>query len=265
MKQQIIDFLSRIEDSYDIKILLSVEQSSRSWGYDRKDSDHDIFFIFKQSTNDYILFDKEIEVLEKKYVLSNGLEVSFTGFNLKKSLGLMAKSNTTILEAVMTSKHHQEMNYIYHPIFVHQLHEYIIEHYNYLRVCRSYMSTCDHHLTHDFERFTELNNTQKMMKHLIAGHRALGLASDIILNDYRHILSKWFTKDYLDKYLGENIIENYRKNNYDRAVMTHIFEDISKEYHENMKLLSNPELQKRQWERANIDKLNVILMEEVCV
>ena len=63
MKQKIARLLKNIEKEHNIKILFSIENGSRAWGMDSKDSDYDIRFVFYRPLKDYISLNRPEEVI----------------------------------------------------------------------------------------------------------------------------------------------------------------------------------------------------------
>jgi hypothetical protein len=88
--------LEDLEQTHNITIQLAVEISSRSSGYNQKNSDYDIFFIFKQNDlNDYL------GICGYKDTVSFSVgDFTFSGWNIKKAMSLCVKSNPKIVELV---------------------------------------------------------------------------------------------------------------------------------------------------------------------
>jgi len=94
MREQIIDKLKSIEQTEEVKILLAVESGSRGWGFASKDSDYDVRFIYIRNYHWYLSIDDKSDVLE--YPQRDILD--FSGWDLKKGLRLLRKSNPPLLE-----------------------------------------------------------------------------------------------------------------------------------------------------------------------
>lgn len=86
--------LKSIEEMHHVKILLAVESGSRAWGFASKDSDFDVRFIYVRSVNDYLKLEKQRDVIE----LPIDQVWDINGWDLNKTLRLMATSNPTLLE-----------------------------------------------------------------------------------------------------------------------------------------------------------------------
>ena len=94
MKNIIIDNLHLIQKEKKIKILYACESGSRGWEFPSPDSDYDVRFIYIKPINDYL------SVIEKEDALGfpiNG-ELDIYGWDLRKILQLIRKSNTTPFE-----------------------------------------------------------------------------------------------------------------------------------------------------------------------
>ncbi|PCJ66837.1 MAG: nucleotidyltransferase [Bacteroidetes bacterium] len=99
MKQRIIDKLKQLEHDQQIRILLAVETGSRAWGFPSPDSDFDIRLIYVKEADWYIRLTEGKDNIS--YMSEDG-ELDLTGWELRKALRLMAKSNTALLERVQS-------------------------------------------------------------------------------------------------------------------------------------------------------------------
>ena len=94
MQQAIQEALQRIETTDDVRVLFAVESGSRAWGFASRDSDWDVRFVYIRRPGWYLSVQRRRDVLE--YPLDSDLDVS--GWDVKKALGLFAKSNPPLLE-----------------------------------------------------------------------------------------------------------------------------------------------------------------------
>ena len=94
MKDIIVNRLKEIEKTENIRILLAVESGSRAWGFASEDSDYDVRFIYVRNEDAYLRLDPFRDVLE--YPISDELDIN--GWDLKKALQLLYKSNPTVIE-----------------------------------------------------------------------------------------------------------------------------------------------------------------------
>lgn len=94
MEKKILEKLKQIELEKGVEILLAVESGSRAWGFASPDSDYDLRFIYKHDSDYYLsLWDKP-DVIE--FMTEDDLDGS--GWDLRKTLKLLAKSNAALLE-----------------------------------------------------------------------------------------------------------------------------------------------------------------------
>lgn len=95
-RSDIWDNLAQIEKDHDVKILYACESGSRAWGFASPDSDYDVRFLYLHSADWYldIALERKRDVIE--YPICDDLDVS--GWDLRKALGLMQKSNPPLLE-----------------------------------------------------------------------------------------------------------------------------------------------------------------------
>jgi uncharacterized protein len=94
MEQTIIQMLNHIEKEHDVKIILASESGSRAWGFPSSDSDYDVRFIYAHQTDWYLSIGNKKDVIELP--VDKVLDVN--GWDLKKALQLMRKSNSPLLE-----------------------------------------------------------------------------------------------------------------------------------------------------------------------
>ena len=94
MKDLILRTLKEIEEKENVKILLAVESGSRAWGFESPDSDYDVRFIYVRREEDYLRLNEPRDVIELP--ISGDLDIN--GWDLKKALTLMYKSNPTLME-----------------------------------------------------------------------------------------------------------------------------------------------------------------------
>lgn len=95
----IIDELNQIERQYDIKILLAVESGSRAWGFASPDSDYDVRFIYVHKPEWYFSVARQPDTIE--YMSEDHL-LDFSGWELRKTLQLLAKTNPNLSDWLMT-------------------------------------------------------------------------------------------------------------------------------------------------------------------
>lgn len=94
MTETILENLSRIEKEHGVRILYAVESGSRAWGFASRNSDYDVRFIYIHPLDWYLSIRDKRDVIEVP--ISDDLDIS--GWDLRKALGLFAKSNPPLLE-----------------------------------------------------------------------------------------------------------------------------------------------------------------------
>jgi len=94
MKETILQKLTELEQSENIKILYACESGSRAWGFASPDSDFDVRFIYTRDVNHYLSIAEMSDVvgLPVNEILDIG------GWDLKKALKLFLKSNGPLYE-----------------------------------------------------------------------------------------------------------------------------------------------------------------------
>lgn len=94
MRKEIINKLSEIEKKEHVKIIYAVESGSRAWGFESVDSDYDVRFIYVREKEDYLCLDEKSDVIELP--IDEVFDIS--GWDIKKALKLLYKSNPSLLE-----------------------------------------------------------------------------------------------------------------------------------------------------------------------
>lgn len=94
MNKIIQNKLKEIELQKGVEILYAVESGSRAWGFASPDSDYDIRFIYKHDLDYYLSLWEQNDVIE--FMTEDDLDGS--GWDLRKTLKLLAKSNAPLLE-----------------------------------------------------------------------------------------------------------------------------------------------------------------------
>jgi len=86
--------LERIEPEHNVTILYACESGSRAWGFASPDSDYDVRFIYVHRPAWYMTVHPGRDVIELPI---NG-DLDINGWELRKALGLMLKSNPVLSE-----------------------------------------------------------------------------------------------------------------------------------------------------------------------
>lgn len=86
--------LALLEREQGLRVLYACESGSRAWGFESIDSDWDVRFIYVRPRNWYL------SVFERRDVVEAMLpdDIDLAGWDLKKTLGLLFKSNPSLIE-----------------------------------------------------------------------------------------------------------------------------------------------------------------------
>jgi predicted nucleotidyltransferase len=94
MRMRIQQTLCALEEEYQIRILYACESGSRGWGFASRDSDYDVRFIYVHRPEWYLRVEPGRDVIEMP--IDDELDVC--GWELRKTLGLIKRSNPTLME-----------------------------------------------------------------------------------------------------------------------------------------------------------------------
>jgi uncharacterized protein len=88
--------LQTLEAAEGVSILLAVESGSRAWGFASPDSDYDVRFVYVRPLAHYL----SVRVEDRRDVIEQPIvdEIDLNGWDLRKALRLLARSNPTIVE-----------------------------------------------------------------------------------------------------------------------------------------------------------------------
>ncbi|MFA8300206.1 MAG: DNA polymerase beta superfamily protein [Hyphomicrobiales bacterium] len=155
---QIQSYLNKLEQEYNIEILLAVETGSRAWGFPSPDSDYDIRMIYKHPVDWYISIDDPKDTIE--LMLDNN-EIDITGWDVRKSLQLLRISNAALLERIQSN-----IIYKVNESFLSDLKVLSLDYY-------SRISTIHHYISMAKKCFEDVSNTEKYkLKRFFYGLRA---------------------------------------------------------------------------------------------
>ena len=94
MHEQILSALRNLAAARGVRILLAVESGSRAWGFASEDSDYDVRFIYAHPADWYVSVESHRDVIEATF---DG-DIDAAGWDVRKALGLLRKSNPPLLE-----------------------------------------------------------------------------------------------------------------------------------------------------------------------
>lgn len=100
-RDAVLAALHGIENGHDVHVLFACESGSRGWGFSSPDSDYDARFIYLHRPSWYVTVNEltrpgqpQRDVIE----LPIDAELDVSGWDLRKALRLLAKSNPTLSE-----------------------------------------------------------------------------------------------------------------------------------------------------------------------
>ena len=134
--------LRAVEEDRKVRVLFACESGSRAWGFASQDSDYDVRFVYVHQRDWYLSVEDRRDVIEQP--ISDDLDVS--GWELRKALRLLRKSNPPLLEwlkspvvycenAVFRAEFEAVAEAFYSPrrCFAHYLHMAFGNWHKYLR------------------------------------------------------------------------------------------------------------------------------------
>ncbi len=140
--QKIQHYLRQIEQEKQVKILLACETGSRAWGFPSPDSDFDIRLIYVHPKDWYLNLQDQKDSIE---LMREDNELDFSGWDLRKSLRLLWKSNPPLLERIQSS-------------IIYQADEdFSREILELAQTCYSRIATLHHYLSMAKKTFSEVN------------------------------------------------------------------------------------------------------------
>jgi len=146
MKEKIKKYLSDLEQEKVITILLACETGSRAWGFPSPDSDYDVRIIYKHEKDWYLSLVEEKDTIE--LFLDNN-EIDISGWDLRKSLRLLWKSNPPLLERIQS------------PIIYKADNDFLTEIRSVASDTYSRIATVHHYLSMAKKTFDEVVNSQE--------------------------------------------------------------------------------------------------------
>ena len=134
VRTQIEAELERIEREQGVCIVYACESGSRAWGFESSDSDYDVRFLYVHPTEWYLRVVPGREVIEKPI---DGL-LDISGWDLRKALQLLRKSNPPLLEWLQSPIVYREHSNVVHRIrdLMPQYYQPVACHYHYLHMAR---------------------------------------------------------------------------------------------------------------------------------
>lgn len=153
--------LKYFEREYGIKILFAIENGSRAWKMASKNSDYDVRFVFKRNPEDYLAINKPKDVIEtyldEEYHNCKAEEalIDMVGFDIKKYVELLSKSNPTSIEWLMS-------DIIYYGSNDLPIKQYILDNFNPKTLIHHYLSM----FKNNYNRFINENKNITYKRYL---------------------------------------------------------------------------------------------------
>jgi predicted nucleotidyltransferase len=159
MTETILQKLLELEQNENIKILYACESGSRAWGFASPDSDFDVRFIYARPVNDYLGI---IELPDNVGLPVNEI-LDIGGWDIKKSLKLFLKSNSTLYEWLQSP-------IVYHgdSLFANDLRKLMSEYFLLRSGANHYLSMAHNTLRDDLQ-----NEQVKLKRYFYALRPAL--------------------------------------------------------------------------------------------
>ena len=132
----ILQHLKEVERDFDVKVLLAVESGSRAWGFESRNSDWDVRFIYVHKPEWYFSVEEKRDVIEHVYPD----DVDLAGWELRKALSLLCKNNPSVLEWLASPK-----VYYADEEFVQRIKEIADKHFNPIRSMYHYNHVYNKH------------------------------------------------------------------------------------------------------------------------
>jgi len=143
MKDRIKEICKNLEKEKDIKILFAVENGSRAWRMDSKDSDYDVRFVFVRPLNEYIQINKPGEVIDAAFdkegnsCAVEGSFIDISGFDVFKYVKMLSSSNPTTIEWLMSDVvYYGEQNKVFKNFAINNFNKISLYHH-YKSMCRN--------------------------------------------------------------------------------------------------------------------------------
>lgn len=130
-KDLILSKLKEVEDKERVRILYAVESGSRGWGFESKDSDYDVRFIYTHLLEWYLSIEDKSDVIE--YPVSGSLDIS--GWDIKKALKLFKAFNPPLYEWL-----NSPIIYLENGKFAKKLRDLISKFYSPVACLQHYLS-----------------------------------------------------------------------------------------------------------------------------
>lgn len=130
--------INSIAQEYNVKILYACESGSRAWGFPSPDSDYDIRLIYYHPLEWYLSIDEGRDVIEKPIEKHPLGEIDLGGWDIRKVMRQIKKSNPVIWEWLQSPIVYQKEN----SIITEVLRNGIDDMFSPIKACYHYISIC---------------------------------------------------------------------------------------------------------------------------
>ena len=92
------DLLEHVEKTHPVRVLFAAESGSRAWGFSSTDSDYDVRFVYVSVMDEYLTVNPRRDVIERDEILTADSQMDLSGWDVRKFLQLLGKSNPACFE-----------------------------------------------------------------------------------------------------------------------------------------------------------------------
>ncbi len=138
MKRTILNTLRAIETDKRVSVVLAAESGSRAWGFESADSDWDVRFIYCGRPRDYLTVRPRRDVIENGDLTVDNSLLDFSGWDLRKSLDLLLRSNPGLFEWL------QSPIVYYESELGRRLRSFAPDYFQPIAAMHHYLSMCRH-------------------------------------------------------------------------------------------------------------------------
>ncbi|MBW3015768.1 nucleotidyltransferase domain-containing protein [Candidatus Woesearchaeota archaeon] len=141
IKEKIKQLCKSLEKEKNIRILFAVENGSRAWRMESKDSDYDVRFVFVRPVEEYIQINRPGDVIEAAFDKNfnkhpiEGSFIDLVGFDVFKFAKMLSSSNPTTIEWLTT-------DIIYYGKQNKVFKEFATKNFNSISLYHHYKSMC---------------------------------------------------------------------------------------------------------------------------
>ncbi len=158
MQERIQAALKAIEEDKDVTILWACETGSRAWGFPSPDSDQDVRIIYRHKPEWYVSVWEKRDTIE---YMSEDKMLDVVGWDIRKCLQLLWKSNAPLLERIQS------------PVIYREVAGFISPMMAVAEACYSPISTMYHYLGMAKKTFGEVEGADEVrLKKLFYALRA---------------------------------------------------------------------------------------------